>query len=351
MRSRPLLFVSLFFGLGCGSAAQQEKFIAAPIGFYNIENLYDTIDSPDTDDAEFLPGSAKRWGSERYMRKIEKMGQVISELGKDVHPDGVHIMGLAEIENRNVLEDLVKASAIADRHYGIVHEDSPDRRGVDVALLFDPRYFRVLGHKSYRLDDPADTAFRTRSQLLVSGILEQDTVHVIVAHWPSRRGGEKRSMPKRMLAAKLGRHIIDSLLERNADARIIYMGDLNDDPVDKSIRSGLRAVDDKTAAKNELLYGPMGPLFAKGIGSLAWRDAWNLFDQIILSPGLAQRTDDAYRFYGARVYNEAYLRTPDGSFAGYPFRTFVGDTFMDGWSDHFPVFVILVRPVKEGVAP
>ncbi|MBK9539790.1 MAG: hypothetical protein IPO12_13740 [Flavobacteriales bacterium] len=139
-----------------------------------------------------------------------------------------------------------------------------------------------------------------------------------------------------MLAAKLGRHIIDSLLERNADARIIYMGDLNDDPVDKSIRSGLRAVDDKTAAKNELLYGPMGPLFAKGIGSLAWRDAWNLFDPIILSPGLAQRTDDAYRFYGVRVYNEAYLKTPDGNFAGYPFRTFVGDTFMDGWSDHFP---------------
>ncbi|MBK9539791.1 MAG: hypothetical protein IPO12_13745 [Flavobacteriales bacterium] len=101
-------------------------------------------------------------------------------------------MGLAEIENRSVLEDLVKAPAIADRHYGIVHEDSPDRRGVDVALLYDPRYFRVLGHKSYRLDDPADTAFRTRSQLLVSGILEQDTVHVIVAHWPSRRGGEKR---------------------------------------------------------------------------------------------------------------------------------------------------------------
>jgi hypothetical protein len=136
MRSRPLLFVSLFFGLGCGSAAQQEKFIASPIGFYNIENLYDTIDSPDTDDAEFLPGSAKRWGSERYMRKIEKMGQVISELGKDVHPDGVHIMGLAEIENRNVLEDLVKASAIADRHYGIVHEGQPGppRRGRRPAL-------------------------------------------------------------------------------------------------------------------------------------------------------------------------------------------------------------------------
>lgn len=327
-------------------AQADQRFQAACIGFYNIENLFDTIDSPDTDDAEFLPGGAKQWGSQRYRTKVAKMAEVIGALGREVHPEGVHVLGLAEVENRRVLEDLVKAEAIAQRGYRIVHEEGPDRRGVDVALLYDPRYFTLLGHRSVPLVDPVDTAFRTRAQLVVSGVLDGDTVHVIVAHWPSRRGGEKRSQPKRMLAARLGRSLIDSLQRIDPGARVLYMGDLNDDPVDKSVRGGLLAVGRPEQATGRALYNPMEALYNKGIGTLAWRDSWNLFDQIILTPALTTRTDDRYRYYGARVYNEPKLRQTEGAFAGYPLRSFVGDTYQEGYSDHFPVFVILVKEVR-----
>ena len=318
------------------------EFIPALVGFWNIENLYDTLDSPDTDDREFLPESGKLWGAQRYGRKVEKMGEVIAALGKDLDPRGVALLGLAEVENRNVVEDLTRSTALKARGYQVVHTDSPDRRGVDVALIHDPKRCVVYAHKAYRLHMP-DTAFRTRDQLLVSGVLDGDTTHVIVAHWPSRRGGEKRSMPNRMAAGELGRHIVDSLLARNPDGRILYMGDLNDDPVNKSITMGLRATGDQAAAQGTTLFNPMHAPFKKGIGSLAWRDSWNLFDQIIINPALVTGAGGRYRYFGTRVYNEPYLRQEEGNFAGYPKRTFVGDTYQDGYSDHFPVYLILVR--------
>ena len=320
-----------------------KKFVPMCVGFYNIENLYDTIDSPNTDDAEFLPGSAKQWGTERYRLKCQHMAKVIGEMGKDVHPDGLVCMGFSEIENRSVLEDLVKTPPLDQRHYAIVHHDSPDRRGVDVGFIYNPKYFRVLHERIYHLYSAADTAFRTRDQLLVTGILDGDTVSFIVNHWPSRRGGEKRSMPKRILAAQLGRHIEDSLLAISPNARIIYMGDLNDDPVDPSVRKYLNSTGDKSQAVNGKLFNPMFDLYQKGIGSLAYADSWNLFDQVILSPALVTGKGGRYHYYGARVYNQEYMRQQDGNFKGYPLRTYVGDQFMNGYSDHFPVFVILVR--------
>lgn len=322
------------------------RFAPVSVGFFNIENLYDTIDSPDTDDHEFLPSGPKQWGSARYFRKVEKMAQVISELGADIHPDGLACIGLSEIENRSVLEDLVKAPALKARNLGIVHVDGPDRRGVDCAFLYHPGHFTVLGHRSYRLSDPADTNFRSRDQLLVSGILDGDTTHFIVAHWPSRRGGEKRSQPKRFLAGTLGRHITDSLLARNADARVIYMGDLNDDPVDPSVKRFLGSSSVKEEAVNGKFFNPMGDLYRKGIGSLAWNDSWNLFDQILLSPAIVTGAQGGARYYATRIFNKPYLRQSEGNFAGYPFRTFVGDQYMDGYSDHFPVFVTLVKEVE-----
>lgn len=337
------------------SCAQEAKteFVPALVGFYNIENLYDTIDSPNTDDAEFLPESAKQWGSARYWRKIEKMGGVIASMGKDLQPQGLAVFGLAEVETRGVVEDLARSSALKDRNYRVVHENSPDRRGVDVALVYNPSLFKETGHKSYRLH-MADTAFRTRDQLLVSGILDGDTVHFIVAHWPSRRGGEKRSEPNRKAAAELGRHIIDSLLTRNANARIMYMGDLNDDPVNVSITRYLRASGDKTKAVSDAasvsattFFNPMTVPYDKGIGSLAWRDSWNLFDQIIVSPALVSGVGGRYKYYGVRIFNEPYLAQKEGAFAGYPSRTFVGDQYQDGYSDHFPVFLILVREAQK----
>jgi len=343
---------ALFLSVPLMAQEAKQAFVPALVGFYNVENLYDTIDQPEVDDAEFLPGSAKQWGSKRYWHKQEKMGGVIASIGKDLHPQGLAVLGLAEVENRSVVEDLARTSALKDRGYRVVHVDGPDRRGVDVALMYNPALFTETGHKSYRLNTP-DTSFRTRDQLLVSGVLDGDTMHFIVAHWPSRRGGEKRSEPKRKAAAELGRHIIDSLLTRDPNARIMYMGDLNDDPVNVSIVRYLRASGDKTKAVSDpsnvsttTLFNPMSAPYEKGIGTLAWRDSWNLFDQITITPGLVTGEGGRYKYYGVRIFNEPYMAQKEGAFAGYPSRTFVGDMYQDGYSDHYPVFLVLVRDAK-----
>lgn len=333
---------ALTFSLdACAQSAKQE-LVPSLVGFYNVENLYDTLDAPDVDDAEFLPGSAKNWTSERYTAKLDRLAKVIASMGKDLHPQGLAVLGLAEVENASVLEDLVKRDALKSRGYRVVHEDGPDRRGVDVALIHNPALFKVYAHRSYRLY-MADPEFRTRDQLLVSGVLDGDTTHVIVAHWPSRRGGEKRSEPNRKAAAQLGRRIIDSLMTRNPAHRVLYMGDLNDDPVNNSITRELRASGDKNRVTGSVLFNPMYDPYQKGIGTLAWRDSWNLFDQIVINQALLTGEGGRYRYYGVRIFNEPYLRQEDGNFSGYPFRTFVGDTYQAGYSDHFPVFLILVR--------
>ncbi len=237
-------------------AQEKKEYQAALVGFYNVENLYDTLDAPNVDDAEFLPGSAKDWNGERYVKKLDRMAGVIAAMGKDLHPQGLAVLGLGEVENRTVVEDLVQREALRARGYKVVHVDGPDRRGVDVALIYNPSIYKVYAHKSYRLH-MADTSFRTRDQLLVSGVLDGDTTHVIVAHWPSRRGGEKRSQPNRKAAAELGRRIIDSLLTINANARVLYMGDLNDDPTDVSLTRYLRASGDRSKALHGTLFNPM----------------------------------------------------------------------------------------------
>ncbi len=340
-----LLSLSVVAAL-CADAQSPGQVTPACIGWYNVENLYDTIDSPDTDDAEWLPSAPKNWNGERYRIKLEHLARVIGEMGQKVHPDGLVCIGLGEIENRTVLEDLVRTPPIAQRGYRIVHHDGPDRRGVDVAFLYDPRRFQLLNHTTYPLNDPQDTTFRTREQLVVTGVTDGDTITCIMAHWPSRRGGEKRSLPKRVLAAQLGRHIVDSLVALNANARIIYMGDLNDDPVDPSVRRFFGTTPDKAMVSSAKFFNPMQPLYEKGIGSLAWQDSWNLFDQFLLSPALVSG-DKGYHYYGTRVYNEPYLTQQDGNFKGYPFRIYVGDNFTNGYSDHFPVFLILAREVAK----
>lgn len=340
-----VLVLSVLSSSATFAQEKKQQFVPALVGFYNIENLYDTIDSPDTDDHEFLPDGNKQWTGPRYLRKLDQNARVIAEMGKDLHPQGLAILGLCEVENRNVVEDLVHTNALKGRGYKVVHEDSHDRRGVDVALVYNPEMYKVYAHKAYRLA-MVDTSFRTRDQLLVSGVLDGDTTHVIVCHWPSRRGGEKRSEPNRKAAAELARHIIDSLFAINADARIMLMGDLNDDPVNVSVSRFVNATGIKAKATGGVFYNAMYDPYQKGIGTLAWRDSWNLFDQVILSPAIVNGKSGNYHYYGARIFNEPYLRQTDGNFAGYPFRTYVGDTYQDGFSDHFPVFVILVKEVK-----
>jgi hypothetical protein len=325
-----------------------KKYDVACIGFYNVENLYDTIDSPNTRDSEFTPAGDKQWNSRKYYEKLGNLARVIHEMGKEITPDGMAVLGVCEIENKAVLEDLVQTEAIRNRNYQIVHYDSPDRRGVDVALLYQPKYFTVTGSKSYTLRLPSDSTFKTRDQLLVSGELLGEKIHFIVCHWPSRSGGEAKSAPLRMAAALLSMHIMDSLRAEDPRAKIIVMGDLNDDPKSASIKKGMKSGGNINKLKSEQLFNASEEAYNKGIGTLAWRDAWNLFDQMIMTPALV---DPAFKFetlsfYKFKVYNKPYLANKEGSFAGYPFRTYVGNTYQGGFSDHFAVYSILVREHK-----
>jgi hypothetical protein len=328
------------------SQGKSKEYYSACIAFWNVENLYDTINEPSKNDEEFLPSGANRWNTERYRKKLDRLSEVIEQLGTEFNPTGPVVLGLAEIENIQVLNDLVKQPRIASRNYQPILLEGPDRRGVDVALLYNPAYFKLLSKSQYILNDPADTSFATRGQLLVSGMLDNERIHFVVAHWPSRRGGEKRSRPKRLLAAQLGRHIIDSIQKAEPGAKIIYMGDLNDDPVNESVMKGIKASAKKTDTTSALLYNPMWSLYKEGIGTLAWNDSWNLFDQMLMTTSFMALSQNGFSYHAVRVFNKPYLRQDSGNFKGYPFRTFAGGSYIGGYADHFPVYIMLKKEVK-----
>lgn len=337
-----LIFFFLFSGFI--SLKSQIKSKSALIAFYNVENLYDTIDDPKTKDDEFLPNSNNHWNTEKYNLKLEHISKVIKEIGEDNGFKCPTVMGMCEIENKQVIQDLINTPNLKPFNYGLEHYDSRYERGVDVALIYQKDRFIVVNSKAYPLIIPEKPDFNTRDQLLVSGILDGEAVHFIVNHWPSRRGGEKRSAPMREAAAKLCRYIVDSIYKTDSTAKIIIMGDLNDDPTNASVVTHLRAQKTKERTKNYDLYNPMYELFKKkGMGSLAYNDKWNLFDQFIVSYPLISKTVGGYKFVKAGVFNKSYLMQKEGQFAGYPYRTYVGTTFMGGYSDHFPSFIIISK--------
>ena len=331
-----LLILSIFSSLQ--SCAQEKKYLATTIAFYNVENLFDTIDDPNTNDAEFLPGGANRWTPQRYQAKLENMARVIAGIGNEMVKGGPAIIGLSEIENRGVLEDLINTPPLKELGYEIVHYDSPDRRGVDVGLLYKPSVFKVTNSTSNRLYMPGRTDFFSRDQLVVSGELLDEPISVIVNHWPSRRSGPEY----REEAAKLSRHLSDSLMKAHKNAKIFVMGDLNDDPIDRSVAKVLGAKGKPADVKKGDLFNPMWQLHRDGIGSLAYRDAWNLFDQIIVSEPVLNDSK-GWKLHKAKVYNDTFLLQKDGPYAGYPFRTFAGGAYAGGYSDHFPVYLFLIR--------
>ncbi len=332
--------------------AQQGQYQVYAVAFYNLENLFDTQDDPhNTGDDEYTPKGTLRWTDEKYEKKLTNMSYAISQIAREHSPVGPAVLGVAEIENRQVLEDLVARPSMADMHYQIVHYESPDRRGIDVALLYNPALFQVRSSKVYPYIDPESPGYTTRDQLLVSGMMAGEKMHIIVAHWPSRYGGSKSS-PRREFAASISRHIMDSLYQDDPKAKVILMGDLNDDPNDKSVREVLGAKKKKADVQATGLYNPMWPLFDKGIGSLAYQGRWNLFDQIIISSGLLQEDRSTLTFWKAEVFNRPFLVDQEGrlgrlnrSNKGYPLRTFIENTFINGYSDHFPTLIYLVKKI------
>lgn len=332
------------------SVFAQQRYKIGLVGFYNLENLFDTIDDPKKNDAEFLPDGVKKWDSHKYMTKLNNMAYSISTIGTDskdrfYSPDGVAVLGLSEMENRQVLEDLVAQPYIKDRNYQIVHYDSPDRRGIDVALIYNPRYFKLINSKSYRLTVPEKPNSVSRDQLVVTGIFDDEEMSFIVMHWPSRYGGEKRSVPNRMAAAKLCRHIADSILAEKPDAKIIMMGDFNDYPTNKSVTEELRAKGNVKDMNEDDFFNPMYELHQKGIGTNYYHDIRGVLDQTVITSSLLKTDFSTYQMYEPVVHDKEFLKQHSGRYKGYPWRTFSGGVWIGGYSDHFPVYLILLKKI------
>lgn len=394
---KQLLFL-IFSFLYISFSAQIKR--VATIGFYNVENLFDTIQSADYIDTtlpknhinfhrsipldslkyleitnnykgpwdyekmkgkkivrkqslseDFTPKSSKNYTYDIYQQKLKNIAQVISEIGTKYTKTTPVIVGLAEVENRQVLEDLVKQDALKKYNYGIEHYNSFDARGIDVALIYQKKRFLVTqSYKKelviYREDGKREY---TRDLLVVVGILDGEKVAFFVNHWPSRRGGEAVSMPKRNAAANLLKQEMDAIKEKNPNIKLIAMGDFNDDPISPSFKNYVKAVgNDKELSEEYPYFNPMYKMYKKGIASLAYQDAPNIFDQIIYSKNLvSDKIKEEYTVYKTEVFSPSYLINKQGNYKGYPFRSWSGNQFTGGYSDHFPVFTILQKEIKS----
>ncbi len=352
MRTNYFLLTLLAFL--CISAFGQEiaidknkKYSALAVGFWNVENLYDTLNDPFKNDEEFLPKGANAWDSPKYKTKIEHLAEVIAQMATDAVPDGLAALGMCEIENKAVLEDLVKDPKLAKRNYKIVLIEGPDARGVDPAFIYNPKYFKYISARSFQVPMVTDSSYHTRDELLVTGEMMGEKMHFIICHWPSRRGGELASEPNRISAGKTARKIVDSLLKDDPNVKVILMGDLNDDPIDQSVRKTLKTYKDPKRITTDEMFNAMESHYKKGIGTLAYNDGWNLFDQMIMTPTLVKGTFKDYQFYVSRIFNKAFLAEDFGKFKGYPLRTYAGGAYRGGYSDHFPVFSVFLKEKTE----
>lgn len=339
----------LFLAFILTKAQGERQYKIRTIAFYNLENLFDTENDSLTFDDDRTPRGKDKWTLERYHHKVDHMATVLSQIGAEVSKDSPDIIGLCEVENRKVLEDLVHTSKLQNKGYGIVHFDSPDERGIDVALFYKKTVFLPTSYASRRLllSNEDDKRNYTRDQLVVGGLLDDEQVHFIINHWPSRSGGEARSKPNRMAAAQLNKRIIDSIRRLDASAKIISMGDLNDDPVDDSLKKVLKTKGKSSTLDTTDLFNPMEKLYKKGIGSLAYRDKWNLFDQMFFTSNFINSDRSTYTFWKAGVFDAPYLISKKGQYKGYPFRTYAGGSYTGGYSDHFPVYLYLIKEVDE----
>ena len=341
--------ITLIIGLSSfySPVVAQNNYRIGCVGFYNLENLFDLEDDPNIRDDEFTPTGKNLWTKEKYVEKMGHIADVLSEIGTNQTPDGLAIIGVSEIENRKVLEDLVKEPKLLDRNYKIVHFDSPDKRGIDVGMLYQPKYFKPTNTKKIPFDflrTNGDTVF-TRDILLVEGIFDGDPMAFLINHWPSRSGGEAASRYLRNHSAELCKAVIDSLEAINPMAKVVLLGDLNDDPDSPSVKNYLSAVGKAKKVKKGNTYNPMFDFYKKGLGTTAYRDAWSLFDQVILTRAFLRKNQTGYRFYQANIHNPRYMVQKSGRYKGYPFRTFAGGSYLGGYSDHFPVYVALVKQI------
>lgn len=347
--------------------SQEKKFMVHTVAFYNCENLFDTINGTNNDE-EYLP--QKGWTAQKYKQKLNNLGKVLIQIGtSDKQKEAPTIIGVCEIENRSVLEDLVKNNQLIYKDYGIVHFDSPDKRGIDVGFLYQKKHFKPTSYVNIPLliykdavkpvkkekkeeeektddiveIDKNDNRVYTRDVLLVTGILDGEEINILVNHWPSRSGGEKKSSPFREAAGRLNKKIMDSIYKVNPNAKIITMGDLNDGSYNKSVKEGIGAKLKKEEVKQFGIYNPFEQMAKDGNASLFYRDAGDIFDQIMVSETLIKKDYSSLQYWKAGIYNKPFLIETVGQYKGYPKRNSASEP---GFSDHFPVYIYLIKEVK-----
>lgn len=397
MKKYFILFAVLSFGL---FFSQQKQVQRATVAFLNVENLWDTIPSADYIDGtkdfknpafhrsvpidslkyletteeykgewsdellvgkkvirhqilatDFTVNSPKNWNTAKYNQKISNEAKVISELGRQYTNDNPVVVGLIEVENRQVVQDLIEHPLLAKSNYGIVHYNSYDARGIDVAIIYQKNRLQVTDHyvKDIKIFNEEGKRSYTRGILVVKGLLDGEKVAFFMNHWPSRSGGEAASMPRRAAAAKVLKDEMDKTLAEDPDRKLFAMGDFNDDPVSPSLKKLLGAVGDPSQLSEKTpYYNLMYKHYKAGVASLAYRDAPNLFDQIIVSKNLysTEKLTPTYSVYKAEIFAPSYLVNTEGQWKGYPLRSWDGDRFTGGYSDHFPAVVVIQREYK-----
>jgi predicted extracellular nuclease len=333
-----LLFLALFISLPARPQKNGNRFVVMS---YNVENLFDTVNAPQFDDEDFTPGGKKAWTYERYGKKLDDLTRVILSLpGKELPA----IIGLAEIENRKVLEDLVANRGIRRAEYEIIHEEGRDPRGIECALLYRPDQFRYRSHEYIPVEDPVDPDYLYRDILHVTGTgPDGSRLHIFMNHWKSRSGGTRETEKKRMFTAITLRKQLDRLLSTGDDLRVILMGDFNDEPTNLSLSGGLSA----GGKRKNIQLGDQYNLYydlhnLEGRGTYGYQGRWNMLDQIIVSYTLLNRDRGlSTSFDGGRILAEEWMLYENEEYGeSFPAATYRGPVYYGGPSDHLPVYVI-----------
>lgn len=348
-----ILAISLALLSSLSAGAQKQKSYV--IGFYNLENLFDIYDDPSHNDEEFLPDGKNKWTKAKYDKKVHNMAQVIRAMKDD---NGVYhtLLGISEIENRLVVEDLVSDPQIADANFQIVHYDGPDTRGVDVGLLYRPDQFKVLDSESIpfdfkgtklniTLDAAAQAAFRTRDILMVHGLIEGEHFAVYVTHLPSRIGGKGSDLRSR--GAEIIYNHAMKMEAKYPGIKIVVMGDMNDNPFDESQAVVLHGKRDLKDVGPKDFFSPFYKMLEDGYGSLAYQGEWNIYDIIQVNNSLAKGTgfkvQTISKGYYGRIFKKPFMTQQTGQYKGQPFRTFSNGAFINGYSDHYPTYIVISK--------
>ncbi len=343
-----LAAVALTSGRPDSNGAQEKRTVYAGVAFYNQENLFDTIHDEGKNDYEYLPDGSYHWTSMKYTHKLRNMSRVLSELCTDRVKGGAAFIGLSEVENARVLKDLVAQPALKEKGIRYIHFEGDDKRGVDVAALYNPKIFKPKKQKLISVTKEYQEfsgGHITRGVLLVEGSLLGEDFAFLVNHWPSRGAG---SESREWMGRKV-RSIVDSLQNVSPNLKIVVMGDLNDDPDNKSVTVALGAKNSlkKLKSSNDLYNPWYDMLRKKGQGTLYWDGTWNLFDQIIISRNLVGDDRSSFKFFKNEVFMPEYIINKEGKQKGGPLRTTLSGVWLDGYSDHFPTQIYIVKEIEK----